>query len=233
MALEEPYPRRQATSAVLDIRCMLTERERHRRGDRADQGDDHLQGAAARRPAPARGRPRRAARALAQFAARGGACAQPRPDPRRAPGRRHVCHEPRRLPAARRAVVRDRAAPGPQHARPARGAATARGRCGRTRGPAEHTRAGGRAPRPDRRHAGVRGRRRVRRERPGLPPHGRRGGRQRRPVEAAREPFRAHDPRPDLAWDHRGRRDRPHDRRAPGDLRRDRARGAPSSPAPG
>ena len=54
--------------------------------------------------------------------------------------------------------------------------------------------------------------------------HGRHSGRQQRAVEAAREPLRAHDPRPDLARDHRGRRDRPHDRRAPGDLRRDRAR---------
>ena len=102
-----------------------------RRRDRGDSRADRLGRMGAGNAAAARGRPREAARPVAQLAPGGGSRALARPRPRGQAGRRHVRLEPRAERAARADALRHPPLPRAHGARAVRGAPDARARgCG-------------------------------------------------------------------------------------------------------
>ena len=134
---------------------------RHRRCDREDPRADRVGRMGSRDAAPPRGRPRQAARPLAQLAARGGSRALARAGARGAPGRRHVRQQPRAGRAARADALGDASAARPYRPRAVRGAADARAGGGRNGGAARRRRSDRRAAartRPDGRGRRPRGR---------------------------------------------------------------------------
>src|SRR6266566_2598766 len=200
----------------------------NRRGHREDQGHDHVRRAARGRPAAARGRPGRRPRAVAQFAARGGARAVPGQHPGRAARRRDVRDQPGAAAAAGGAELHRRLPPRRHAAGVPPGPAHPGARCHRDGGGADHRRGERRPARPARQHRPGPGGRGTGSQRPGVPPADRGLLGELGALLAARVDVRADHPGPGLARpdpDRRAGADAGRAPRHPGRARRARARG--------